>query len=293
MTTAQTTYLPVALATMPAAEWAAGIVARHSVRTYSGQPVTSDQLDELDRFCQTLPGREVARVEVARQVPAGLFTGIAGGYGRVRGATSALVVVANTSALAFEESAGYIGEAVILQATTLGLGTCWVAGFFDRQVASSLVSLTPTERVLAVSPLGYPEPRPRLGERLMKRAVRAHSRRPIEDIAPGFNEATWPAWAAQGVRLARLAPSAVNRQPWRFELESDPTEIGVGPVASEPTGQLVVSAVSRGPEGGIPRRLDCGIAMLHFEVGAHLMGARGRWEILDPPRVARYRVVPD
>jgi hypothetical protein len=277
---------------MPAAEWAAAIVARHSVRTYLEQPLAPAVLDHLEEFCRSLPGREVARVEIVRQVPAALFTGIVGGYGKVRGAPSALVVVAHQEARAHQESAGYVGEAVILQATTLGLGTCWVAGFFDRELGASLLPLAPAEQVLAVSPLGHPERRPRLSERLLKRAVGAHSRRPVEEIAPGFSETNWPAWAAQGVRLARLAPSAVNRQPWRFELEADPTAVGVGPVAAEPTGQLVISATSRGPEGNIPRRLDCGIAMLHFEVGARLLGAQGQWEILEPPRVARYRVVP-
>jgi hypothetical protein len=53
---------------------------------------------------------------------------------------------------------------------------------------------------------------------------------------------------------------------------------------------MIVSAVTKGAEGNISRRLDCGIAMLHFEVGARLMGALGRWEILQAPEVARYRV---
>ncbi len=53
---------------------------------------------------------------------------------------------------------------------------------------------------------------------------------------------------------------------------------------------MIVSAVTKGSEGNISRRLDCGIAMLHFEVGARLMGAPGRWEVLEAPQVARYRV---
>lgn len=277
---------------MPVTEWAAAIVARHSVRTYDARPVESRSWEHLAEFCRSLPGPDVARVELVRQAPPALFTGVVGSYGRVRGAPSALLVVAARDAPAFEESAGYVGQAVILEATSLGLATCWVAGFFDRRVASQLLSLGPQEQVLAVSPLGYAEAQARWGERLLRRAVRAHSRRPIGEIAPGFDEANWPAWAAQGVRFARTAPSAANRQPWRFDLEADPTAVGVGPTAAEPTGQLVISVVPRGLEAGIPRRLDCGIAMLHFEVGARLLGASGQWEILESPQVARYRVIP-
>jgi hypothetical protein len=51
-----------------------------------------------------------------------------------------------------------------------------------------------------------------------------------------------------------------------------------------------MSELSKGPEGSISRRVDCGIAMLHFEVGARLMGGVGVWEMLEAPEVARYRV---
>lgn len=284
--------LPVALLEMPAAEWAAAVVVRRSTRTYDGRPVDPDVLGRLEGFCESLPSPDVARVTALRDAPGALFTGIVGSYGKVQGAPSALVMIGRQDATAFEESVGYLGEAAILEATSLGLGTCWVAGFFDRSLASTLTPLAREERILAVSPLGHPQLRARMGERVMKRAVGAHTRRPVKDVAPGFDQGTWPAWAAEGVRLARAAPSAVNRQPWQFELETDPAEIGLAPVAAEPTGQVRVSATNRGVDGNISRRLDCGIAMLHFEVGARLMGAPGRWEILDPPQVARYRVTP-
>jgi hypothetical protein len=95
----------------------------------------------------------------------------------------------------------------------------------------------------------------------------------VTELAPGFDAERWPDWAAEGVRLARIAPSAVNRQPWRFDLEP---------------GSVKVSVVARGAEGSISRLLDVGIAMLHFEVGARLMGASGTWQLLEPPDVARY-----
>jgi hypothetical protein len=124
----------------------------------------------------------------------------------------------------------------------------------------------------------------------MKRAVGAHKRRAIEEVAPEFDEERWPAWAAEGVRLARAAPSAVNRQPWKFELDRQTDPPGLSPENDRSARGVTISVVARGLEGNIPRRLDCGIAMLHFEVGARLMGAPGSWESLDDPEVARYRV---
>lgn len=280
--------LPVALKELPVSEWAAAVVIRHATRTFTGRAVDSELLEQLDLFSSGLPGRETARVVVTREVPNDLFTGFLGGYGRVMGAPSALVMIGNDTDARVQESLGYLGEAVMLQATALGLDTCWIAGFFDRKRAGTIADLSPGERIFAVSPLGHAQPRPRAGERFLKRVVGAHKRRPVEEIAPGFDDAHWPAWAAEGVRLARVAPSAANRQPWSFRLitETDPQirpPVAIG---------VAISVVERGSEGNISRRLDCGISMLHFEIGARLMGASGTWEILAAPHVARYLVVP-
>lgn len=281
--------LPVALEHVPATAWAAAVVARHSTRTYMRRTIEPGLLEHMERFVSGLPGEEVARVEVVRHVPEEVFTGFVGGYGKVMGASSALVMIGNESHPSVQESVGYLGEAAVLEATSLELDTCWVAGFFDRRLAETLVELLPGERVMAISPVGYGQPRPRAGERLMKRVVGAHKRRPVHEIAPGFDEERWPSWATEGVRLARLAPSAVNRQPWSIELLTEPDPLTRPPEAVG--AQICV--VERGAEGHISRRLDCGIAMLHFEVGAHLMGARGVWDILDPPRVARYMIMSE
>ena len=166
-----------------------------------------------------MPAPEVARVVVVRDVPDIVFTGFVGSYGRVLRAPSALLMVGTETARSFQEGVGYLGEAAILEATSLGAGDVLDRRFLRQTVASTLVPLAPGERVLAISPLGYAAPRPRAGERMMKRVVGAHKRKAREEIAPGFDEESWPAWAAEGVRLARVAPSAVNRQPWRFELD--------------------------------------------------------------------------
>jgi hypothetical protein len=275
-----TSVFPAALTEVPVAEWAAAIDLRHSSRTYSRTMVAHDLMTRMLDFCSELPGKQVARVVVVPEAPRALFTGLVGGYGKVLDAPSALLMIGRESVAAVQESLGYLGEAAILQATSLGLGTCWVAGSYDRDVADRYVRFEQDERVYAVSPLGNAKPRARAGEQLLKRVVGAHKRRAVEAVAPGFDARVWPAWAAEGVRLAVIAPSAINRQPWRFDFES-----------ANPDSMLI-SVVEKGMEGHISRRLDCGIAMLHFEVGARLLGANGTWEILAHPQVARFRLGP-
>ena len=71
---------------------------------------------------------------------------------------------------------------------------------------------------------------------------------------------------------ARLAPSAVNRQPWRF-------------VCGDRS--ISVSLDKKRDTYKISRRLDCGIAMLHLELGARHAGAAGLWTY-PPDSIACY-----
>jgi hypothetical protein len=80
------------------------------------------------------------------------------------------------------------------------------------------------------------------------------------------------------LQSARLAPSAVNRQPWRFYAEPD---------------SITVSVNSLKQQYGISKRLCCGIAMLHIEVAALNYGVKGVWEFLNPPQVARFKITSD
>ena len=104
---------------------------------------------------------------------------------------------------------------------------------------------------------------------------RNHRRKPLEEMVSGLGRTDWPQWIETALRAARIAPSAINRQPWRFHVEPDSITISV----DNPRFTF-----------GISKRLDCGIAMLHIEVAALDCGVRGRWELLEAPRVARYIV---
>jgi hypothetical protein len=88
----------------------------------------------------------------------------------------------------------------------------------------------------------------------------------------------WPEWARASLEAARLAPSAVNRQPWGFNVEDD---------------GITVFVRTSGPEFNISKRLDCGIAMLHIEVAALSSGVKGNWKLLEAPGVGRFTAAND
>ena len=80
-------------------------------------------------------------------------------------------------------------------------------------------------------------------------------------------------WQHEALEAARLAPSAVNRQPWRFSF--DDRSITIDPDSGRDSYK-------------ISRRLDCGIAMLHLELGARNEGVHGRWSF-PSDHLARYQ----
>jgi hypothetical protein len=168
-----------------------------------------------------------------------------------------------------------LGEGIILEATAKNLATCWVGGFFRPKVAASIVGTGENERVLAVTPVGYAIEDFSLEERIMTGFGRSHRRKRLAELVTGLDQAEWPHWMKSALEAATLAPSAINRQPWRFYVEPDSITVSVG----SPKRQL-----------GISKRLDCGIAMLHIEVAALDCGVQGRWNFLEAPKVARFTI---
>jgi len=264
--------------------WYDAIAVRRSRRRYSDRTVAPAALEALHSFCQRFrltPGARAELVESDGGVFAGLLDRFGGGYGRVEGAPWTAAFIGPKGA---ETQVGYVGEAFILEATHLGLGTCWIAGMFDRATAAGLVKLQRGEQIVAVTPVGHPVERKQFVERMMSKAVRSAARRQVEEIAPGLTRGlgatgsqpasgAWPTWAVSAVEAARVAPSGANRQPWRFRLQD---------------GALVMG---RAEKTYWTAPVDFGIAMLHAELGAAHEGVSGAWEQLPEPDVARF--VPD
>jgi hypothetical protein len=209
--------------------------------------------------------------------PDRVLRGIVGSYGKVKGAPALIAFIGDIDDPYVNEKIGYTGEGIILEATAMDMGTCWVGGsmFFRRGVAESIVGAAGNERVFAVTPVGYALKEFSLGERVQMAFGIFHRRKPLKEMVSGLDEKEWPQWMKAALEAARLAPSAVNRQPWRFHVEPK---------------SITVSVDSSLVEWGISKRLDCGIAMLHIEVAALDCGVKGQWELLEAPQVAKFTV---
>jgi len=253
--------------------WYPAISKRRSRRQFdSSRPIEPDLLERYCDFCTKFQPYPNARAVLVTESPDSVFKGLVGPYGKVKDAPAFVAFIGNADSPNVHEEVGYMGEGIILEATALQLASCWVGGFFKPGVAARLAGAQSNESVLAVTPVGYARRDESFEERLMTGFGRTHKRHPLSYLSKGLSQDEWPEWVRVSLEAARLAPSAVNRQPWSFDVEPD---------------SITVSVRTTGSEFGISKRLDCGIAMLHIELGALNCSIRADWRLLENPQIAR------
>ena len=247
------------------------IRGRRSVRTFNGQPISQA---DLDWFTVLLDS-----IEIPYQIPVRFRL-----LGAKEHGLSSPVIVGEPMYIAAavpkvphgEEAFGFAFEKMVLSAQSMGLGTTWIGGTMDRKLFERAFELGPDERMPCVSPLGYPAEKMSLRESLMRKGAKADSREPFEKLF--FRESfETPLGSEQAGRLAlplelvRLAPSAVNRQPWRLVVCGELVHFYVKHAkgyVSEATGDL--------------QKVDLGIALCHFNEAAYALGLGPKLELQDP-----------
>ncbi|MBR6187087.1 MAG: nitroreductase family protein [Clostridia bacterium] len=218
------------------------VSGRRSVRTYLGDP----GVEALSALSYTaarvaLPGVRLALgdaqdAELYRHLPF---------VDPIRGTRKYAAVIVDDAVPNALIHAGVSGEAFVLEAAALGLGTCWVAAFKRGGVN---VPLEEGEKIRAVIAFGIPGESG--GSRKRKRLSEICSPDPTD----------WPLWAYNAAECVRVAPSAVNLQPWRLTY----------------AGRTLSLSSARSGAG-----LDIGIALLHLSLGVgdkphHIRWGEGR-----------------
>ena len=256
---------------LPVETWYDALFLRRSQRKYSGEIPDEKISSRIEKVCTDFRPFTDSRAVLVKEPANDVFKGAIGPYFfKVTDAPYYIAFIADMKASNAQSITGYLGEGIILEATSLGLNTCWVGGFFRRDSVMKQVTLQRNERVLAVTPVGYSNKRAdRVG------AVPINYRRKnLNKLVIGKNS-NKNKWIKSALDAARIAPSATNRQPWRFQISDD---------------AITVTSDSSHEGFGVSRKLDCGIAMLHLELGARYAGVTGSWEFLKFPHVAKYRI---
>jgi nitroreductase len=260
------------------------IKERFSCRTYIDKPIAEEDRERLSGYLSTIGAGPfgaavrlelIAATEQDRKALKGLGT-----YGFIKGATGFVVGAVGQSRNNLEDF-GYTMESVILFATEMGLGTCWLGGTFTRSSFAKKISATVNEVVPAVTSVGYILEKKQSGV-TMRELVGGHNRKTWENLffRGKFGIPLSPDEAgpyAVPLEMVRIAPSATNKQPWRIIKDGDSWHFymqrtrGYGNTL---TFKLLNIADLQ--------RVDMGIAMCHFEMTADELGLKGKWEIKEP-----------
>lgn len=213
------------------------IVARHSVRAYTDEPIGQTDRQALQEEIDACNAEGNLHISLVCDEPQAFDSTLAH-YGKFSNVRNYLVL-AGKPAPDLDERCGYHGERIVLLAQRLGLNTCWVGLTFKKRFVKK--ALAPGEKLVIVIAIGHGET-----------DGQARPSKFPADVSEPAQDA--PAWFSNGVEAALLAPTAMNQQRFRFTLRSE-----------EGDDAPVVDATAK---AGAYTLVDLGIAKLHFEIGA-------------------------
>jgi hypothetical protein len=221
----------------------------------------------------------VATTEEDRAALKGLGT-----YGFIKGA-SGFIIGAVEPAEKDLEDYGFAMERLVLAATELGLGSCWLGGSFTKSSFANKIEAAENEQVPAVVAVGYVADLEKARDTLFRRQLGADHRLPWERLffdqtfgVPMTREGAGAYSAA--LDMVRLAPSASNKQPWRIIRDGNVWHFYLQRTKGYRDGFF-----SRLMRVGDIQRVDMGIAICHFELAAGELGLRGKWIVQEPASI--------
>lgn len=262
------------------------IQKRYSCRTFKGDPLSAQVVELLSRsvsknssgpFKSVIRFQRIAGTQESMNAMKGLGT-----YGFIK-APSGFIVGAVKKGPFDLEDYGYAMETILLSATRIGLGTCWLGGTFTKSVFASKMEAGPDEIVPAVAAFGEIAEKSRMTEKIIRWGARASTRKPWSAL---FFDRSFHAILGSveagpyqtPLEMVRIGPSASNKQPWRI-------------VRDFPFFHFYLQRTSGYYERNKKyfgmadmQRIDMGIAMCHFELTCRELSLKGEW-VTDDPRL--------
>jgi len=223
---------------------------RRSNRKYIATPIDHDIVEKLRASIEKYNKISNLSIQLIlnNKEP---FNGLRKSYGMFSGVDNYIALVGQISDENLKEKSGYYGEKLVLEATQLGLGTCWVGGTFDKK--SCVCKVKKGEIFYCVITIGNIAAKLSFKENLILKVMHRKTKS-VSEMYESDSEV--PEWFLNGMQAVQKAPSAVNMQPVTFYFKNG-----------------VVSASVKDISAHQP--IDMGIAKLHFELGADC----GTWEL--------------
>ncbi|HET9570062.1 MAG TPA: nitroreductase family protein [Bacteroidales bacterium] len=222
---------------------------RRSRRLYLDKPIEASHLSKIKELIAQYNDEYQLAIRFVED-GSGAFSSFRKSYGLFSGVRNLLVLAGSKTDPNLKEKAGYCGEMLVLEATMLGLGTCWVGGTFDTK--NDVFQLTSDEALVCVIPIGHVESLS-FKEKMVHQMIAGKSKS-IEQLM--ISDAKIPSQYLEAMKAVQKAPSAAYRQPVRFDFKK-----GTLTVYTEDDGKLNL--------------VDLGIVKAHFEIATGGQFERG------------------
>ena len=223
---------------------------RTSRRKYIENALEQEQIDHLQGLIDQYNQVGGFRVELVLN-NGEAFKGFTRSYGMLNGVNHYFGFIADNNDPHADEKIGYYGELLVLHATTMGLGTCWIGGTFSK--SKTPFKLANDERLACLITVGHVEETLSSKEKLIHKMTHRKTKLATDMFT---SDEPVPDWFLNGMDAAQKAPSAMNKQPVMFTYQEGRVKASV----KRETKYLVA--------------FDLGIAKLHFE----LASGGGMWE---------------
>lgn len=245
---------------------------RKSVRTFDGRPLSDEDKIKLAEFIKHVGNPLDIPVEFRfldakeHKLSSPVIVG-----------TDCFVAAKIQRGPQFEIAYGYSFEKFCLYAEALGIGTVMLGGTLSRKTFEKAMELDGNEVMPIASPVGYPADKKTVREKLMRKAIKADERQPFEKLffEDCFEKSLTFYSAgkfAEALEMVRLAPSAVNKQPWRVVVCGDFVHFFEKKAKGMAASSFDI------------QKIDIGIALAHFDLTMQENGIKGHF-VTDNPGI--------
>ncbi|MBE3102061.1 MAG: nitroreductase family protein [Firmicutes bacterium] len=240
------------------------IFFRKSTREYADRPLSPDMIENI---CRLANQTEVLYKKIPLKVKfikngmdiQNITDPLVGRYSKVK--APHYLVITSEKVDGYLENVGYAIEHLVLELTSIGIGTCWIGGMVKKPLLNNVIKMGKSHIPVIIIGLGAPLNE----EALTANIVESKKRKEIKEFVEGPMDKI----LMQMMDAVRLSPSSMNSQPWRFFINDSDIDVYT----------KTKSIIGIKPFGTL-NKIDIGIALCHFSIAAKHFGVSYKFEPL-------------
>lgn len=232
---------------------------RISQRSYDGSTLTQSEMLELNTMIQQY-NKEANMTSFIIDDASVAFDSFKKSYGIFKNVKSLIVLKGKKIDTNLKEKSGYYGQKLVIRATQLDLGTCWIGASCDMK--SPIFNINEDEKCYCVISIGKAISSKAFNEKLMLKVLHRKEKPLSHFYNADINENEFPDYFMIGCKAVAKSPTAINSQKVYLKLENAVISIHV-------------------PDKANLDMVDLGIAKANFELATDLKFPLGNNAVLN------------